>query len=154
MSIQVGPRRVVAVDGVEWTVGRRWLTPRLGWTWKRRGVAADGLSTLGQGLGGVDFGEQGVLVAVGVMAAIVILIPLLFFGFELIVFGVLLAAGIVGRVLLRRPWVIAARCSAPPGSGRQLEWRVTGWRKSGRLIDEVVSDLAAGREPPQCTLPG
>jgi hypothetical protein len=134
-------------------VGRRWLTRRFGWTWKRRGVAAEGLSTLGQGVGGVDFGEQGVIVAVAALAAILILIPLLFFGLELIVLGVLLAGGIVARVLLRRPWVIEARSSDPLSSGRELEWRVIGWRKSGKLIDQVISDLAAGREPPHSALP-
>jgi hypothetical protein len=153
MSLQLGPRRVVAADGAEWTVGRIWLTRRFGWTRKRRDLPAKGLSNLGQGLGGVDFGEQGVLVIVAVVAAILILIPLLFFGIELIVLGVLLAAGIVARVLLRRPWVIEARSSDPLSPGRQLEWRVTGWRKSGKLIDQVISDLAAGREPPQNTPP-
>ena len=90
---------------------------------------------------------------VAVLAAVLILIPLLFFGVELIILGALLAAGVLGRVLLGQPWVIEARSSDPLTSGRQLEWRVTGWRKSHKLIDHVASDLAAGREPPLSTLP-
>jgi hypothetical protein len=86
------------------------------------------------------------------VAAALILIPLLFFGVELIIVGVLLAAGLVGRVVLRRPWVIEATSVDSATSGRQLEWRVSGWRKSSELIDKVASDLAAGREPPQSTL--
>jgi hypothetical protein len=105
------------------------------------------LSGLGQGVGDVDFGEAG-LVVVGALAAILILIPLLFFGVELIVLGALLAAGVIGRVLLRQPWVIEARSNDPLTSGRQLEWRVTGWRKSRKLIDQVAEDLATGRELP------
>jgi hypothetical protein len=34
-----------------------------------------------------------------------------------------------------------------PDSGRVLEWRVSGWRKSHELIEHVVADLAGGREP-------
>ena len=137
---------------LEWRVGRCWPTRRFGWTWKRRGVAPDALSGLSQGVGNVDFADGG-LVVVAALAAALILIPLLFFGVELISLGALLAAGVLGRVLLRQPWVIEARSSDPLTPGRQLEWRVVGWWKSHRLIDQVASDLAAGREPPQSTLP-
>ena len=143
---------MVAPDGVEWRVGRRWSTRRFGWTWKRRGVAADAVSGLGQGVGGVDL-QQGALVVLAALAAALIVIPLLFFGVELIILGVLLAGGVVGRVLLRQPSVIEARSSDPLTSGRQLEWRVIGWRKSEKLIGQTVSDLAAGREPLQSRLP-
>ena len=151
MSLHVRPRSVVTPDGVEWRVGRRWSTRGFGWTWKRRGVAADAVSGLGQGIGGVDL-REGALVVVAALAAALIVIPLLFFGLELIVLGALMAAGVVGRVLLRRPWVIEARSSDPLTPGRHLKWHVIG-RKSGKLIDQVVSDLVAGREPPQSTLP-
>ncbi len=151
MSLGFGPQCVVAPDGVEWRVGRRWPTRRLGWTWKRRGVASEAISGLGQGIGGVDF-QGGALVVVGALAVLLILIPLLFFGLELIVLGALLAAGVAARVVLRQPWLIEARSSDPLTPGRLLEWRVVGWRKSHNLIEQVVSDLAAGREPPQSTL--
>jgi hypothetical protein len=141
---------VATPDGVEWHVGRRWPTRRFGWTWKRRGVAADAVSGLGQGVGGVDI-QGGALVVVAALAAALVVIPLLFFGVELIILGVLLAAGVVSRVFRRQPWVIEATSSDPLTSGRQLEWRVVGWRKSLKLIDQVVSDLAAGREPPAST---
>jgi hypothetical protein len=142
---------VAAPDGVEWHVGRRWSTRRFGWTWKRRGIAADAASGLGQGVGGVDL-QEGALVVVAAVAAALIVVPLLFFGVELIILGALLAAGVVSRVFLRQPWVIEATSSDPLTSGRQLEWRVVGWRKSRKLIDQVVSDLAAGREPPPSAL--
>ena len=87
------------------------------------------------------------------VAAALILIPLLFFGVELLILGAFLAAGLVSRVFLRSPWLGGARSSDPLTSGRQLEWRVSGWRRSGKLIDQVVADLAAGSEPPERTLP-
>jgi hypothetical protein len=151
MSLGFGPERVIAPDGVEWRVGRRWPTRRFGWAWKRRGIASEAISGLGQGIGGVDL-QGGALVVVGALAVLLILIPLLFFGLELIVLGALLAAGVAARVVLRQPWLIQARSSDPLTAGRRLEWRVVGWRKSHKLIQEVVSDLAAGREPPQSTL--
>jgi hypothetical protein len=151
MSLHVGLSSVVAPDGVEWRVGRRWSRRSSGWTWKRRGLAADAVSGLGQGIGGVDL-QGGALLVVAVVAALLILIPLLFFGVELIILGVVLAAGVVGRVLFRQPWLIEARSNDPLTPGRRLEWHVTGWRKSQELIEKVISDLAARREPPQGTL--
>lgn len=151
MSLHVGPSTVVAPDGVEWRVGRRWSRRSFGWTWKRRGLAADAVSGLGQGIGGLDL-QGGALLVVAVVAALLILIPLLFFGVELIILGVVLAAGVLGRVLFRQPWLIEATSNDPLTPGRQLKWHVTGWRKSKELIEKVISDLAAGREPPQGTL--
>jgi len=89
---------------------------------------------------------------VAVLAALLIVIPLLFFGIELIILGALLAAGAIGRVMFRQPWVIEARSNDPLTHGRRLEWDVVGWRKSRALIETVSSDLAAGREPPPGTL--
>jgi hypothetical protein len=109
------------------------------------------VSGLGQGIGGVEL-QGGALVVVAIIAALLIVIPLVFFGVELIILGVVLAAGVVGRVLFRQPWLIEARTNDPLTPGRQLEWHITGWRKSQELIETVISDLEAGREPPQGTL--
>jgi hypothetical protein len=156
MSLQLGPRRVMAPDGVEWHVGRRWLTRRPKLDRPRSGdMASESLYNLGLGwpdLGNLDLGE-GLLLAVAVVALVLILIPVLFFGVELVILGTLLAAGVIARILLRQPWVIEARSTDPLTSGRQLEWRVRGWRKSGKLIAQVALDLSAGREPPDRGLP-
>lgn len=152
MALALGARRVVTPDGIEWCVGRRWMTRRLGWTKRRRGdIASESLWNLGVGwpdFGNVDSGE-GLLLAGIAIAAVLIVIPLLFFGVELILVGCLLAAGVMGRVVFRRPWVIEARSTDPMISGRVLEWRVSGWRKSRELLEQIASDLAAGREPTQ-----
>jgi len=156
MSLQLGPRRVVAPDGVEWRMGRRWLTrrPRFDGP-SRREIASESLSTIGPALpdlGNVDLG-QGLLLVAAVVAVALILIPILFLGIELIVVGALLAAGVMARTVLRQPWVVEARSSDAVTSERRLEWRVRGWRKSGKLIGQVASDLSAGREPRDACLP-
>jgi hypothetical protein len=150
MSPQLGPTRVVAPDGVEWRVGRRWLArrPRLNRP-RRREIAAESLNHLGSGwpdLENVDLGE-GLLIAAAVVALLLILIPVLFFGIELIVLGMLLAAGVITHTVLGQPWVIEASSTDPLAPGRHLEWRVRGWRRSGKLIAQIASDLSAGREP-------
>lgn len=157
MSLHLGTRHVVSPDQVEWIVGRRWVSRRFDWSWRKHGrVASDGLAEAGIGgvpdVGGVDSWQGLVLVAV-VVAVLVVLIPLLFFGVELIVFGVLVAGGVIARAVSGTPWVVEARSSDPHTSGLPLEWRVRGWRKSGKLIDQVASDLAAGREPKRGQLP-
>jgi hypothetical protein len=58
------------------------------------------------------------------VAAVLILIPILFFGIELIGAGCLLGAALVGRVGFRRPWVVEAQASDPLTSGRVLEARI------------------------------
>jgi hypothetical protein len=78
-------------------------------------------------------------------ALAVVVIPLLLFGIELIVLGLVIAAAIVGRALLGRPWIVQARRVG--GATPALTWNVTGWRRSARLIDEVAGALADGRDP-------
>jgi hypothetical protein len=100
----------------------------------------------------LDFGE-GLLLVAAVTAAALVLIPVLFFGIEIIVLGALLAAGVVSRVVLRKPWVVDATSRDSLTAGRQLQWNVRGLRQSRELIDRIAADLAAGREPRQSTLP-
>ena len=140
----------MAPDGVEWRVGRRWPTRSLKLARPGRSeIAAESLNHIGANapdFGNVDLGE-GLLVAAAVVAFLVILIPVLFFGLELIILGVLLGAAVITHTVLGQPWVIEARSTDPLTPGRQIEWRVRGWRKSGKLIAQVASDLSAGRDP-------
>lgn len=156
MPLQLRARRVVAPDGVEWQVGRRWLTRRPRFGRPRQGeIAAESLNNIGPGwpdFGSVDLGEE-LLLAAAIVAFVLIVVPILFFGIELIILGALLAAGVIARTVLRQPWMIEARSTGPLTSARRLEWSVRGWRNSGRLIDQVASDLSAGREPDERGLP-
>jgi hypothetical protein len=107
------------------------------------------LSNLGSGL--PDIGNLhpgvGLLLAAAALVFVLILIPLLFFGFELIILGALLAGGVIARTARRQPWVVEATSTDPLTPGRRLEWSVRGWRESGKVIDQVASDLSAGRDP-------
>jgi hypothetical protein len=140
----------VAPDGVEWFVGRKWGTRRSRLLRRHQsGTASDSLQNLGSvwpDLGGLDLGQE-LLALAAVVAVVLVLIPVLFFGLELIILGVLLAAGVIARTLLGQPWVVQATSTDPLSSGRRLEWRVRGWRKSQRLIAEVAAELVAGHEP-------
>jgi len=149
MAAAFGKTRIVAPDGVEWRVGRRWMTrpvrPSLKW---RRDAGSD-LLTSGSWPGGDSAGslEETALILVGVLVVALVLVPVLLFGIELIALEWVLAVGLAGRVLLGRPWTVQARSVLPAGVERQLEWNVKGWRQSGRVIDEVAQQLASGREP-------
>lgn len=133
---------------MEWRVGRRWQTRRTDRVWRRPGeLVSDTMSSVGV----PDFPQvdsaEGLLVITVAAILLVLLVPILFFGIELIILGSVLATGLVGRLILRQPWVIEARTTGGGGAERQLEWQVHGWRRSRRLIDSVVADLSAGRDP-------
>jgi hypothetical protein len=88
------------------------------------------------------------LAIAAVFAVVLVLIPILFFGLELVIVGALLAAGLLARTLLGQPWIVEATSIDPLSSGRCLEWRVRGWRRSQAFIAEIAAELAAGNEPP------
>ena len=150
MVRSVGKTRVVTPDGAEWTVGRRWMTRHVRRSWASRREAGSELLT-GASFPGGDWAGDGlegaVVIIAGLAVLALVLVPLLLFGVELIIVGFVLAASLLGRILLRRPWTVEARIVRPAGSGRQLEWRVPGWRRSGKVIEEITQDLAAGRDP-------
>lgn len=88
-----------------------------------------------------------VLALLAVVVVAVVVIPLLLFGIELILLGLLVGAGIVGRTLLGRPWIVQATPLAEVHQDQALSWRVIGWRRSNRLVEEVVASLSAGLDP-------
>jgi hypothetical protein len=96
-------------------------------------------------IGGPDDLAVTLAVILGVVVFAVILIPLLLFGIELILLGLVVAAGILGRGLLGRPWIVHATRAGELSP--TFTWTVSGWRRSARLIDEVVAALSAGLDP-------
>lgn len=60
-------------------------------------------------IGGMDDLAVTLAVILGAVVVAVILIPLLLFGIELILLGLVVAASIAGRGLLGRPWIIQAK---------------------------------------------
>jgi hypothetical protein len=143
----IGAKRVTAPDGTTWRVGRRWLPDRPEiWRRDRDGdsSAGDVISELGLG-GGVD--DSLALAAIWFVAVVVIvvltvlLLPLLVLLLELAIVAVLLVGGLGGRLFLRKPWTIRARSD----DGRELTWRASGWRRSGRVRDDAAAALALGQ---------
>jgi hypothetical protein len=113
----------------------------------RLGKAAEGTADVFSipDVGGLDDLGGAILVVIGLLVIALVVIPLLLFGIELIALALLIAAGIVGRTLLGRPWVVQA---VPMQDGAEtLTWRVVGWRRSARLIDEVAGSLSSGLRP-------
>jgi hypothetical protein len=134
-------------NGMRWKVRRRW-TPR----WVPRPQWRGGF--LGDMSGGFDwipdFGLDGGFIAFllfGGIIFVLVAIPLLLFGIELLVACCVIAAGLIGRLLLGRPWRVEARSMAGGGFERVIELEASGWRGSRRLIETLKSDLVAGREP-------
>jgi hypothetical protein len=91
-----------------------------------------------------DLGALAVL-AVAVVVIAVVVVPLVLFGIELMIVGLLVAGGIVARSAFARPWIVVATPSANPAGA--LAWEVKGWRRSGRMIETVAAELAAGITP-------
>jgi hypothetical protein len=141
-------RVVEAPEGVQWRIGRLWINRRLPkWRRVRLGETASDAASIAPlpDAGLLEDFAGGVAVLVGIVVVAVVLIPLLLFGIELILLGLLIALGILGRGLLGRPWVV--RAAPVSGQGGALAWRVAGWRRSARVIDEVAASLSNGQPP-------
>jgi hypothetical protein len=69
-----------------------------------------------------------------------VIFPIVVLTLELLILLVLLLGGLAGRFLFRKPWTIRARS----GDGRELSWRASGWRRSGRVRDDAAAALALG----------
>lgn len=150
MSTRLGARQVTAPSGTQWRVGRRWFSARQR-PRRNRHRGEEGVSTDAAGwfdipdLGGIDDIGALIIAFIAIVVIAVVVIPLLLFGVELIIVGLLAAAGLVNRFALGRPWLVQAIASGT--SDQPRAWEVKGWRGSGRVIDEVADALAAGLEP-------
>jgi hypothetical protein len=118
---------------------------RHNWAWRREKGADVGDLDLLDGLSGLDLDGAIFFIAAAILVVLV-LIPLLLFGFELVLVGCVLAASLLGRLLLGRPWLIEARTVTPASAGRVVQWKVSGWRQSNELVRNVAADLTAGRD--------
>jgi hypothetical protein len=132
---------------VEWRVGRVWISRRMP-RWRRvrvGGAASEAAWFTTPPDGDLEALALWVSLFVGTLVVAVVLIPLLFFGIELVALGLILAVGILGRALLGRPWVV--RAVPLSGQDAELAWSVSGWRRSERVIEEVLASLASGMSP-------
>lgn len=130
-------------DGGRWRVGRRWVP----WRFRLRTSTA-GLDDLGAadlplelaGAVGGPFVAIGVVIAI--LAAALVAVPVFLAVVELTILAVLVAGGVVVRLLLRRPWIVdVQRLDAYDGGS----WEVVGWRRSGELVTALATQLQRGR---------
>jgi hypothetical protein len=119
----------------------RWRKARMGKV--HPGDAAEAVFIVPD-VGGEDIGVA-LLALLAVVVLAIVVIPLLLFGIELILLGLFVATSVVGRTLLGRPWIVKATPLA--NHTEELGWRVVGWRRSARVIDEVTASLGAGLDP-------
>ncbi len=102
-----------------------------------------GLEVLSSGL------DDSIPFAIG--AAIVVallaffLLPLIGIALEIAFLIALLSSGIVGRVLLRRPWTIEAVNLDHPQ--RSAAFAAKGWRRSDRAIHELTTAISISGLP-------
>ena len=127
-------RKVVAPDGSTWKVGRRWRPERFRvWRPGRRNVLEyGGLELMG-----------GVVLGVVVVVFFFVVIPVVSVALEIVVFLVLLVAGIATRVLRRRPWTVQAVCDP----WERHTWLVVGWRASRAKIDAAADAIERTGSP-------
>ena len=147
-------RRVKDPDGTEWTIGRVWFGRRTRPDWRSKYNVGDAVGAGSDGLlnafDGTSFEGGLILVAAGI-AAVLILIPVLLFGLELIAVGFLLGIGLVSRSIFGKPWTVTALRSG--ARAPEAEWRVRGWGASRNLIRHLCLEVEAGRQLPT-DLPG
>ena len=87
-----------------------------------------GLEALSAGVG--DSIPLAIGIAIGVALLVFILLPLIGVALEIVLLLMLLSSGIVGRVLLRRPWKIEAVNLGHPQ--RSAAFAVKGWVDQAR----------------------
>jgi hypothetical protein len=145
---------VTSPDGDRWRVRRRWLDrglPKLGKGFRRGRKEAedsgflDGILAF-EGLLGTAIGLIAIVLAA---AVVVVLLPLLGVALELALLVLLLASGLFGRVILRRPWTVEA-IDLDDGE-RSIAFAVKGFGEAGRAAEELAATISASGPPHQLT---
>ena len=155
---------ITTPQGATWTVRRRWV-PRLGtetlWgRFHRRfrrvfdrlrpkdvDIPDPGcLELLAEGF------VAGLAILVALLVAVFVVVPLLVAVVDVAIVLLLAALGVLGRIVLRRPWVVEA---VRAGGDEVIRWHVVGWRASGEHRDRVAEYLAStGTVPPDGSATG
>ncbi|MDQ3985183.1 MAG: hypothetical protein M3280_01625 [Actinomycetota bacterium] len=83
-----------------------------------------------------------VLGVLAVLVVVIFVLPLFIFIVELLLILLLVIITLVGTTLLRRSWIIEAVPS--DRRARIKRWKVTGWRRSNQVMDEIAKSLESG----------
>jgi hypothetical protein len=134
---------------VVWQPRWRALARRYG-GWRRKRRAGDLGNSAGGGGGGggfiPDLGDD-LLVGLAIIVALIVfgllfwwlLLPLLLLVVDLVVVILLAVVAVAGRVLLRRPWTVAAE-----RDGERYVTEVVGWRNALHTRDDMAEKLRLG----------
>ncbi|WP_436793860.1 hypothetical protein [Actinospongicola halichondriae] len=149
----------VDTPGGTWHVRRRWAPRHLGADtifgrfWKRTRTVRRRTTELGDipdpGCA-PDIGEAIVVFIVVVLVVLFLIfigIPFLIALGELLLILVFALAGLIGRVLFRRPWTV----DAVSPDGEHTTWSIVGWRTSATARQFIADRLAAGGGVPTTT---
>jgi len=150
-SIHLGTHSVSTPSGQKWHVGRCWTGRRKPPHWRGKRIGKEGIGEAADTIFTPVLDSPYAivvyaLVVAAIILAVIVVIPLLLFSIELIILGLAVAVGVVGRALLGRPWVVQAMPN--DDSTAMLTWQVVGWRRSRRLITEVAVSLETGKALP------
>src|SRR5689334_9207133 len=98
-------RKVTAPDGTKWTLGRRWMPRRrrLGRVDVPDGGGADWMPDIGDDLGILGAIVLAIFLVIAAVFVVLVLFNVIAIAVELLILIVLFVAGIVSRVVFRRP---------------------------------------------------
>ena len=137
-------------DGTRWHVRRHWLDrplPDLRKRFKEYRQENTGEGML-DGFWFIDTGDSpwvGIALAIGVIVLVFVLLPLIGVAIELILLVLLLGSGLVGRVVLRRPWTVEAQNL--DDERLSASYAVKGWQRSGRAAKEIATAIELSGPP-------
>jgi hypothetical protein len=135
-------------------VRRRWLDrglPKLRRSFRRgrKEVEDSGLVDGAVGFDGLA-GTAIMLIAVAIAAAaVLVLLPLIGIALELILLLLLFTSGLLGRIVLRRPWTVEA-IDLDNGE-RSRAFAIKGFGDAGRAAEELAATISASGPPEQLT---
>ena len=139
---------------VEWMPRWRLLAGRFsGWRSRRRGPDRPDVGWLDSLEIPWSFDVDDLLVGIALLVAFVVgvllfwwlVLPALLLVLDGLVVGVLLVAGVLARVVLRRPWtVLVRRTGDSDGGAAEVAVQVNGWRRALRTRDAIADALTDG----------
>lgn len=141
---------MTAPDGAQWRVRRRWLErpmPNLRRRFKaNREEAVEGVEWLPfDGIDAIDSPAAMIIGVVVVALIVLVVLPLLGVALELIGVLVLLGSGLLGRVLLGRPWIVLAEKIGDPEE--RVAFAVKEWGDSSEALRELRTSIATTGPP-------
>lgn len=141
-------RTVVTPDGDTWKVGRRWLPfrPRHDRFDVVESVDAGSVAEGDDPLSFLLLFILSVVLWVVLTLVFAVVVAVIALVVEAVVAALVLVVAAAGRVVLRRPWTVVARCVK--GLPRRHTWAIVGWRASGKMVDDVARSLAEGTALP------